>query len=292
MLAVGIILLIACANVAGLMLARAAKRQQEMAVRQALGAGRVRIVRQLLTESVMLAMLGGSLGVVFAYGGAHAIISFFSRNQDRPFGFVANIDWRVLGFTAAISMLCGILFGIAPALRSTYGDVAPALKQGNDNSVAHRYGRKWFSLGNGLVVTQVALAMVLLVGAGLLVRTLQNLRSVDIGFDSHNILIFTINPDLAGYKAYADQSFLPRFARETFRNAGGEIGKLLHGSAPQRLSDGHEFPLAGDAAGSAIRSGRVRGWARFLSNHAYTFRGQAVALHDPRFRSGGCQLCL
>lgn len=207
MLAVGIILLIACANVAGLMLARAAKRQPEMAVRQALGAGRLRIVRQLLTESVLLATLGGSLGVVFAYCGARAIVSFVSRNQIRPLGFATGIDLRVLGFTVAISLLCGILFGVAPALRSTYGDVAPALKRGDGSSMPRGHGRKWLSLGNTLVIAQVALAMVLLVGAGLLVRTLQNLRSVDIGFDSHNILIFTINPDLAGYKGTQIDSF-------------------------------------------------------------------------------------
>jgi predicted permease len=234
MLAVGIILLIACANVAGLILARAAKRHQEMAVRQALGAGRVRIVRQLLTESLMLAILGGSLGVVFAYGIAHAIVSFLSSNQDRPFGFATGIDLRVLGFTIAISVLCGILFGVGPALRSTYGDVAPALKQGDASSVSQRHGRKWFSLGNGLVVAQVALAMVLLVGAGLLVRTLQNLRSVDTGFDAHNILIFNINPDLAGYKRTQLDSFyrdLQGRLSETpgVKSASYSMGPLLSG---------------------------------------------------------------
>src|SRR6202163_4433223 len=201
MLAVGIILLIACANVAGLMLARAAARQKEMAVRLALGAGRARVVRQLLTESVMLSVLGGALGILFAYWGAHSIISFVSSNQPRPLGFATGVDLRVLGFTVAISLLTGILFGIAPTFRSARVDLTPALKEGERSAPSSGHaGGKWFSIGNALVVTQVALAIVVLVGAGLLVRTLQNLRSIDVGFDSHNILIFGIDPTLIGYK--------------------------------------------------------------------------------------------
>jgi predicted permease len=209
MLAVGIILLIACANVAGLMLARAAARQKEMAVRLALGAGRARIVRQLLTESVMLSALGGALGILFAYWGAHAIVSFVSSNQTRPLGFAMGVDLRVLGFTVAVSLFTGILFGVAPAFRSARVDLTPTLKEGEGSSAgAGHSGGRWWSAGNALVVTQVALAVVVLVGAGLLVRTLQNLRSVDLGFDAHNILIFGIDPTLAGYKgAQADSLY-------------------------------------------------------------------------------------
>jgi predicted permease len=199
MLAVGIILLIACANVAGLMLARAAARQKEMAVRLALGAGRRRVIRQLLTESVTLSVLGGALGVLFAYWGADAIVSFVSSNQPRSLGFAAGVDTRVLLFTVAISLLTGIFFGIAPAFRSARVDLTPALKEGEGGSSAGHAGAKWFSVGNALVVAQVALAVVVLVGAGLLVRTLENLRSVDVGFDSHNILIFSVDPTLIGY---------------------------------------------------------------------------------------------
>jgi len=209
MLAVGIILLIACANVAGLMLARAAARQKEMAVRLALGAGRARIVRQLLTESVMLAMLGGLLGILFAYWGAHAIVSFASSNQTRPLGFAMGVDLRVLGFTAAVALLTGILFGVAPAFRSARVDLTPTLKEGEGSSAGAGHARgKWLSAGNLLVVTQVALAVVVLVGAGLLVRTLQNLRRVDLGFDAHNVLIFGIDPTLTGHKgAQADSLY-------------------------------------------------------------------------------------
>jgi predicted permease len=208
MLAVGIILLIACANVAGLMLARAAARQKEMAVRLTLGAGRTRVMRQLLTESVMLSVLGGALGVLFAYWGAHAILSIVSSNQTRPLGFATGVDLRILGFTVSISLLTGIFFGIAPAFRSVRVDLTPALKDGQGSSASSGHGRgKWFSVGNALVVAQVALAIVVLVGAGLLVRTLANLRSIDVGFDSHNVLIFAIDPPLLGYKSSQIDSF-------------------------------------------------------------------------------------
>lgn len=208
MLAVGIILLIASANVAGLLLARAAARQKEMAVRLALGAGRGRVVRQLLTESVMLSALGGLLGVFFAYWGAQAIVSFVASNQARPLGFVPSVDRLVLGFTVAISLGTGILFGIVPAFRGVRVNLTPTLKEGagSSASVVNSQGT-WLSAGNALVVVQMALAIVVLVGAGLLVRTLANLRHVDIGFDSENIVIFSIDPTLVGYKGAQVDSF-------------------------------------------------------------------------------------
>jgi len=208
MIAVGIILLIACSNVAGLMLARAAARQKEMALRLALGAGRARVVRQLLTESVMLAAGGGILGMVFASWGVHTIVSFVSANQPRPLAFATGIDMRVLGFTAAVSLFTGILFGLAPAFRGARVDLTPALKEGTGAATGFGHGGgRHFSIGNALVVAQVALAIVVLVGAGLMVRTLQNLRSIDVGFDSHNLVLFGINPSLAGYKDEQIDSF-------------------------------------------------------------------------------------
>ncbi len=201
MLAVGIILLIACANVAGLMLARSASRRKEMAVRSALGAARTRLFRQLLTESVLLATIGGALGILFAYWGSHLILTFVSSNQTRPLSFESAVDLRVLSFTAAVSLITGILFGMAPALRSTRIDLTPALKEGSGISESNSRGEgRWFSVSNALVVTQFALAIVVLVGAGLLVRTLQNLRAVDLGFDAHNLIIFEVDAGLAGYK--------------------------------------------------------------------------------------------
>ena len=201
MMAVGIVLLIACANVAGLLLSRATARQKEIAVRLALGAGRGRIVRQLLTESVFLSLVGGALGILFASWGAHSIVSMIPGSSGWQLGFTPGIDGRVLAFTFAASVATGIIFGLAPAFRGTRMDLTPALKEGTGSSAAEgRAGGRWLSLGNGLVVAQVGLAVVVLVGAGLLVRTLRNLRNVDPGFDTRNLLTFGLDPTLIGYK--------------------------------------------------------------------------------------------
>jgi len=200
MFAAGTILLIACANVAGLLLSRAAARQKEMAVRLALGAARIRILRQLLTESLLLSITGGLLGIIFAYWGVHAITALMSGNSSR-FPFVVSPDWRVLSFALGASVLTGIFFGLAPAVRGTRVDLTPALKE-NASTLPGGSARGWrkFHLGSGLVVVQVALSVVVLVGAGLLVRTLENLRNINPGFDTHNVLLFSINPTLLGYK--------------------------------------------------------------------------------------------
>ena len=201
MMAVGIVLLIACANVTGLLLSRATARQKEIAVRLALGAGHRRIVQQLLTESVFLSLVGGALGILFAIWGTRAIVTLFASGSDDPFGFNPGIDGRVLLFTFAAAVVTGIIFGLAPAFRGTRIDLTPALKEGTRSSAAKgRAGGRWVSLGNGLVIAQVALAVVVLVGAGLLVRTLQNLKNVDPGFDAHNLLTFELDPTLIGYK--------------------------------------------------------------------------------------------
>src|SRR5579859_3094755 len=201
MMAVGIVLLIACANVAGLLLSRARARQKEIAVRLALGAGRRRVVQQLLTESVCLSLAGGALGILFAIWGTHTIVKLFAGSSDEPFGFSPGMDGRVLLFTFAAAVLTGIIFGLAPAFRGTRVNLTPALKEGTGSSAAEgRAGRRLLSLGSGLVIGQVALAVVVLVGAGLLVRTLQNLRNVDPGFDTRNLLTFGLDPTLIGYK--------------------------------------------------------------------------------------------
>ena len=235
MIAVGAILLIACANVAGLMLARSAARQKEMAVRLALGAGRARVIRQLLTESVMLSVAGGTLGVLLAIWGVHAITVLVSSGSDRPFGFVIAPDWRVLGFTIAVTFLTGILFGLAPALRSTRVDLTPALKEtasslpGGGTHAGRAIG-KWFRLGDALVVAQVALSILVLVGAGLLVRTLRNLHSVNPGFDTQNVLLFGLDPSLIGYKD-EQSAQLYRNLEEQFSALPGVTSASYSGSA-------------------------------------------------------------
>ena len=198
MAAVGLILLVACANVAGLLLARAVAREKEIAVRFALGAGRWRIVRALLTESVVLASAGGALGVLVAYWGATSLSRFLASGGEGAWEIHVRPDLRVLAFTIAVSCMVGILSGLAPALRSSGLDLIPALKY-SGNKGKGSIGRR-FGLGAALVVTQTAVSILVLAGAGLLVRTLINLRNTDTGFDAHNVLLFDIDARLSGYK--------------------------------------------------------------------------------------------
>jgi predicted permease len=183
---VALVLLIVCANVANLLLSRATTRQKELSVRLSLGATRGRLVRQLLTESLLLAALGGSLGVVVGYWGKQLLPG--AADVPRPF------DWRVLTFVFAVSGLTGLIFGILPALRGTGMNVNSALKDTSRGVVG---SRNWAS--KILLAVQVAISLVLLVGAGLFLRTLTNLRHVDIGFNPQNLLLFRVNPQLNRY---------------------------------------------------------------------------------------------
>jgi predicted permease len=192
---VGLVLLIACANVANLLLSRSAGRQKEIGLRLALGASRRRLIRQLLTESVLLSVLGGLFGIIFAVWIKDGLIAV-SLWGGRGMALEPRLDWRVLGFTLGLSLLTGIVFGLAPAWRTTRVDLTPALKDsGRGSSAVHRS-----LLSRGLVVVQVALSLLLLVGAGLFVRTLLNLQRVDTGFNTQNLLLFDVEPGLIGYK--------------------------------------------------------------------------------------------
>jgi predicted permease len=207
MTAVAIVLLIACANVAGLMLARATAREKEIAVRLALGAGRGRVIQQLLTESVLLSFAGAALGLLVAFWGASGLAEFLSVNSYRPLKIDLQPDATVLVFTIAVALLTGIAFGMAPAFRGTRMDVAPALKETSGSlSAASHVGSRRFGLGSSLVVVQVALSMVVLIGAGLLLRTLDKLKSINPGFDTRNVLLFSVDPTLAGYKEWNIQN--------------------------------------------------------------------------------------
>jgi macrolide transport system ATP-binding/permease protein len=189
---VGLILAITCANIANLLLARAAARRREMAVRLSLGAGRFRIVRQLLTESVMLASLGGAFGVLFAIWGMRSLTLLLSRGQEN-FTLHAGLNWNVLGVTAALAVVCGLLFGLAPAIQSTRTDVMPALKNGPGAGPRRRAEQV-------LVVAQIAMSFVILAAAGLFVRTLNNLHAVQLGYARENILLFSVNARQAGHR--------------------------------------------------------------------------------------------
>ncbi|HMD96185.1 MAG TPA: ABC transporter permease [Terriglobia bacterium] len=214
MTVVGLVLLIACANVANLLLARATARQKEIAVRLAIGAQRGRVIRQLLTESVLLAALGGVLGLILAFWTTNLLVAFMSSGRD-PVSLSVTPDPRVLGFTAAVSVLTGILFGLAPALRSTRLDLTPALKEnaGGLPGVAHGKRSLRLGLGKALIAGQIALSLLLLVGAGLFVRTLTNLENVKAGFDQRNLLLFGIDPTQDGYKGRRLADFYQELTR-------------------------------------------------------------------------------
>ena len=199
MAAVGIVLLIACANVAGLLLARSASRERELAVRLALGATRRRVMKQLLTESVLLSLAGAAVGTLLAYAGATALAAFASTNGDRPLQIEVAPDLHVLLFTIAVALATGIGFGLAPAIRGARMRSAAEMSRGTTEAQNVPVGRQRLGMGSTLVVLQVALSIVMLTGAGLLLRTLGNLRSVDAGFDTRNVLLVWINPELAGY---------------------------------------------------------------------------------------------
>jgi predicted permease len=195
---VGVVLLIGCVNIANLLLARSRGRQREIAVRLALGAGRGRLVRQMLTESTLLAALGGVLGIGIAYWGARAVVSFSPQTLTLD---VAP-DLSVLLFTLAVSMCTGLLFGLAPAIQSTRVSVTPELKGGDRSAGAAR-----LSFGQILISVQVALSLVLLTGAGLFARSLHNLRTMDTGFDRRNIVVVKLDPRVAGYSAEQTNRF-------------------------------------------------------------------------------------
>src|SRR5690349_1188563 len=253
---VGLILAIACANIASLLLARAAARRSEMAVRLSLGAGRLRVVRQLLTESVMLASLGGAFGVLFAIWGMRSLTFLFSHGQEN-FTLHAELNWNVLSVTAALSVVCGLLFGLAPAIQSTRPDVMPALKNG-------RGGGPRRSAQHVLVVAQIAGSFLILVAAGLFVRTLDKLHSVQLGYAREHILLFSLNAREAGHRDPEISTFYAEL-RKRFESIPGVSSATLSNSSIINAGQ------AGGAYRGAIKIG------------ADTIQGASVLAVGPRF---------
>jgi predicted permease len=213
---VGLVLLIACANLANLLLAQSARREREISLRAALGAARGRILRQLITESMLLALIGGLLGLVIALGGRTALWSF------RP-AFIGPgrvnlaLDWHVLLFTGIVSVLTGVIFGIAPAIKASHADLAETLKSGGRGNSA---GWRTNPLRGLLVVSEIALAMIALIAAGLFVRSLENAQHMNLGFESQKL--FTMNVDLGALDYSEGQG--QQFFREAIERAGSTPG--------------------------------------------------------------------
>lgn len=253
---VGLILALVCANIANLLLARAAARRREIAVRLSLGAGRFRLVRQLLTESVMLASMGGALGALFAMWGVRALTLLFSNGQEN-FTLHAELNWKVLGATAALSLVCGLLFGLAPAIQATRPDVMPALKNARAGGPRRR-------AQHVLVVAQFAMSFLILVAAGLFVRTLDKLHSVQLGYARENILLFSLNARQAGYRDPELTTFYEDLRKRLESIPGVSSATLSHASI---LSAGH--------AGKTYR-GRIRAGAVWIE-------GAHVLTAGPRF---------
>jgi len=253
---VGLILAITCANIANLLLARAAARCLEMAVRLSLGAGRFRVVRQLLTESLLLASLGGALGVLFAIWGVGSL-TFLLSNGPENFTLHAELNWNVLGVTAALSVVCGLLFGLAPAIQSTRPDVMAALKNGRGGGPRRR-------AQHVLVVAQIAISFLILVAAGLFVRTLNKLHSVQLGYARENILLFSLNARQAGHRAPEIATFYANL-RKRFESIPGVSSATLSQSSI----------ISADRAGETYRGTMKIG--------AVTIAGAGVMLAGPRF---------
>jgi len=253
---VGLILALACANIANLLLARAAARRREIAVRLSLGAGRFRVVRQLLTESVMLASLGGAFGVLFAMWGMRTLTLLLSNGQEN-FTLHAELNWKVLGVTAALSVICGLLFGLAPAIQSTRPDVMPTLKDGRGGGPRRR-------AQHVLVVAQIAISFLIMVAAGLFVRTLNKLHSVQLGYARENILLFTLNARQAGHREPEMTTFYANLRKRLESIPGVSSATLSQSSI-----------ISAGSAGGAYRGTMKIG--------AATIAGAGVMAAGPRF---------
>ena len=214
--AVGFVLLIACANVANLLLARAAARESEIAVRSALGAGRGRLIRQLLTESVILSLAGGILGLLLAVAGTRYLVSLQPVGIPRLDG--VGVDGAVVAFTTIVAILTGVIFGMIPATQATRGDLVGALKEGGRSALG---GRRAGRVREGLVVAEIALAVVLLAGAGLLMRSFIRLQAVDPGFSSEQVLTFRLALPSATYDVPAKRAAFYERAVEQMRSIPG-----------------------------------------------------------------------
>ena len=219
----GLVLLIACANVANLLLARSSARRKEIAMRAALGASRGQIVRQLLVESVLLALVAGAVGLLVG-AAATGVVASVQVPTDLPLAFEFETDLRVVLFTLAMSLFAGIAFGLLPALRTSRGDLVPALKDGG----APDASRRRLTLSNGLVVAQVAASLVLLIVAGLCLKSVGGARTIDPGFEAANRVLFNFSPSLVGYDEARSAGFYRVLLDRLRQQPGIEAATVAH----------------------------------------------------------------
>ncbi len=243
---VALVLLIACGNVANLMLVRAAGRQKEIAVRLALGASRWQIMRQLLVESVLLSLAGGAVGVAVAWAGARTLLGFLPQAGGQ-LGLAATPDMRILLFNFALAMATGLVFGLVPALQATNPNVAPTLKDHGRSLSGKGHAR----LRKSLVVAQVSISLLLLIGAGLFVRSLQNLRDAGPGFEAANLIAFTVDPTLNGY----DTTRCLAFFRELDRRLAGTPGMQSASLAMQPILENEQWDSTINVEGYTSKPG-------------------------------------
>jgi predicted permease len=217
---VAVILTVACASIASLLLERATARRREMAVRMSLGAGRSSVILQLLTESLLLALIGGVVGVVLSIAGTRLLAALLATGNDDAL-FRAELNWPVLGLTLGVTLLTGVMFGLAPAVHATRVAVFPALKGSRSAPDTETpKGRHRVAAGQVLVVAQIAMSLVLIVGAGLFAATLQNLRTTDLGFNQEGLLLANVDTTRTGYDGAAVKSFYAKL-RERLREVPG-----------------------------------------------------------------------
>ncbi len=257
--AVGFVLLIACANVASLLLTRSLSRQKEVAIRSALGASRWRVIRQLLTESVLLSLVGGTAGLLIAYWGVPALVAAIPQQQliAMPFLKDLGLDTGILAFSFALSLITGLVFGLAPALQSSRLDLNEVLKEGGRHSSATASHR----LRSALVVSEIALAVVLLVGAGLMMKSLWRLLNTDIGFRTENVLTMSIVLPPAKYTEANQQVNFNNQLRERVQSLPGVVGAgtinilpVNGGNTTRFYVDGDPVPAPGQEIESNIRT--------------------------------------
>ena len=268
MVVVALVLLIACANVANLLLARAGVRRKEIAIRLAVGAGRGRLVRQLLTESITLSVLGGIAGLVVARWLTNMLLAFQPPNS---ISLDDRLDLRVLGFSLMLSLVTGIVFGLAPALQASRPDLVSALK---DETPTVGRGARRLSMRNLLVVAQVALSLMVLIGAGLCVRSLQNLISIDAGFDPAKVMVMSLDLALNGYKEAQGQQFYSEAVERVSALPGVESVSLAA-----------VVPLGG---GGMRRSVQVEGYTQQPGEPPLNFNMNVIGLNY--FRTMGMPL--